>query len=267
MDRFHKAIKFYKQLTADFGEPVDLNDDEANAYLQKHIVDSPLPSDTFYVLMNLKSQSFSFTHGTDPFFGVNEITFPYFYQQIAEPFRDLFMTWGEAAYTAATDPETRKIVVPLKQEYRTMIPLRNREGNYYWVTQIAQPLQLDADRNLVSHLNTYRVGIAYEGWRNWAFKGEILDNHLPQPDFALKMDEYIQHYVADVFGERKLEMLQLYAQGNNAETIASKMSISKTTVYTHNKEILSKAKKLFSRNFLTVKEAAFSLLDKGYLTL
>ncbi|MEM8887601.1 MAG: LuxR C-terminal-related transcriptional regulator [Bacteroidota bacterium] len=265
MDRMAQGFAFMSTLMENFGEAQDLNNEDAQKYLEENILNTPLSSDTFYALMDLRKMAFTFSHGTESFFGIKELTFPYFFSQINEAYREMFLTWGEAAYSAAYDPENRKLLQPLKQEYRTMLPVKNRAGEYYWLTQIAIPLQFDADRNLLTHLNVYRVGIAYEAWKNWAIKGEILENNLPRKDFAFTMEEYVREYVSSTFGKRKYQMLKLYASGTSTDDIAASFTISKKTLYTHNKDILAKANKIFHRNFSTVKEAANSLQENGYL--
>ncbi|MEM6801576.1 MAG: hypothetical protein AAF696_09230 [Bacteroidota bacterium] len=247
------------------GEAVDLTDTDAHAYWQEQIVNVALSSDTFYVLMDLRTHTFSHIHGVETFFGIKELSFPYFFSQIHPAHQELFLTWGEAAYASASDPENRKILQPLKQEYRTMISLKNRAGTYYWVTQIAIPLQFDVNRNLLSHLNIYRVGIAYDMWQNWAIRGEILENNLPRKDFSLAIEEYVKQYISSIFVERIIHLLEAYALGKSTQDIAAHFGISKKTLYTHNKDILSKANGLFQKDFSTVKEAALALRERAYL--
>lgn len=264
-NRLSDGFSIVDSFIGKLGEAVDLTDKDAHTYWEEQVVKVPLASDTFYVLMDLRTHTFSHTHGVETFFGIKELSFPYFFSQIHAAHQELFLTWGEAAYASASDPENRKILQPLKQEFRTMIPLKNRAGTYYWVTQIAIPLQFDIHRNLISHLNIYRVGIAYKRWKNWAIRGEILENNLPRKDFTQKMDEYVKKYISSVFGERKLHLLEAYALGKSTQDITAHFGISKKTLYTHNKDILSKANGLFQKDFSTVKEAAFALKERAYL--
>lgn len=265
LDDHSQGLALLAELASTIGEAVDLTDEQADQYLKEHILNQPLSSDSFYTVMNLKKQALTFSHGCGSFFGIDELTYPYFFNQILEPYRNFFLAYGAAVYASAFDPANKKMVQPLKQEYRTMIPLRNRAGKFYWVTQVSFPLQLDKDHNLISHLNIYRVGLAYNNWEKWAIKGEMLEKNLPNSDFAVKMEQYFKDFLGAMFGPRKIEILHLYARGSTTNEIASRLSISKKTVYTHNKDILDKSNRLLYSNYSNVKDVAAGLLANGYL--
>ncbi|MEL6672715.1 MAG: hypothetical protein AAFR61_11010 [Bacteroidota bacterium] len=264
MHLIQDLLSQFEGMTKGIGEPVHLTDEAVQEYWDKECVKRPEASDTFHSIMNLKEGRFSHSHGTKKFFG-NEgrLTYPQFLSAILPESLEQYLAWAMAAYKIIYSPESLKSIAPFKQEYRTMVPMRSYTGDYYWVSQVSTALQLDSNKYLISHFNTHRVSIAYDGHYGGMIQAEIFDQSLTHEGWTLKIKEEV---LKKVFTPREVEVLNYYATGMiRAKQIAEKMQVTLPTIYSRNRDIVAKANHLFFPEFTLAQQVASYLSNQGMM--
>ena len=70
-----------------------------------------------------------------------------------------YLTWGKVGYLYYK--EITKHDDLRKYSFKTRFPMMFRDGSVFWVHQETFPLELDANNNLVSHINNYTIRQRY----------------------------------------------------------------------------------------------------------
>lgn len=257
------------EATAAFGPPVHLNNEDYAAHLEqlRKMVDNSSADNRFYLVMNIKTMEIDFLYGFQRALGYsNDTSYRGYIQLIHPDYLRPYIIWGMSAYKVGF--EMKNLLQPLKMSYRVSLPLRHSNGKYYWYSQHTTPIRLDADNNMICHLNSY----AYEGeWSKYnqrPFEACLSRNNTQFEELELKMNAFIAtDFLLDDFRNSEIELLQLYKDGANSvkEIMERRAGWSKHVVYEYNKNILKKAKQIFNYEFREARDVARYFKEKGYL--
>ena len=185
---------------------------------------------------------------------------------IHESFTPFYLAFGYASYELLNDKSIRSRIHSLSHQYTIQFPILRRDGRYWWVKQLSIPFEMDADNNLVSHLNKYTIIGPY----NSGSINTPLIQFGKSPDLRSDiLTKLIQNLPKEIvnnlinFKESHRKVLKIYAENpefNNKE-IAATMKLNQNTIQKYNKEILGIVNQAFGTGFRTAKNAAQYIND------
>lgn len=262
-----KSMKFMNSYSKLIGDPVHLSPEEYQSVLD-NIKSEKIDKNRFYLVLNLKKLEIVFSHNVENFFNhFGEITLEYFFKNIHKDYLGEFISWAETVYMYSL--EMGEYIIPLKQTFRILVPLKLKDNQYYWVLQECQPLQVDKENRLVSHLNTYSIIQEYSTRKEWSLLGEIWDENFKQKAWSktVKKRYFFSPSVFTVTPKEREILLYLLNNPNASnKEIGLNFNITTNTVNVHTKQILRKAKQSFPLlNFITVREVSIFFTDLGFL--
>lgn len=236
-------------------EPVAMTDEEVKAYIEmlreKHVT-----TERFYIVASVLSTQLPYHIGAlekldlaSAFFDADD------YLRLIHPdyFED-YILYSCSAYEYIT--LRKEELAPLRQSIRVTLPLRYKNGKYRWTRLAILPLQMDKERNLITHLNCYTVlesfsekephrPLKFDIWEEnhyrvieleqWTQELQRLRN-TKLPFRLTRMEQTILDIIRENPGFRNADL---------AETLQKK----KNNIEKHNKNILAKAKESFPMLF------------------
>ena len=254
--------------TKDFGAPVNLNDAEYSDYLRQlesTYEESAEADEKFCQVINIQTMEIEFSLGVQRALGYDDNTsLQRFFQLVHPEYLESYLMWAVSAYQVAF--ENRDQIIPLRQSYRITLPLRHHNGEYYWYSQHATALRIDAEGHLICQLNTYY----YEGkWSRYnlrPFEACLSQGNQHSVVWDRQLNSYLAAtFLLDQFRNSEIELLNLYAQGHNtaAEIMEVRKGWSKHVIYEYNKNILQKAFRITQYEFKEAKDVALLLPGAG----
>lgn len=98
--------------------------------------------------------------------------------------------------------------------------MRFKDGRIYWVAQETRPLEIDSDKNMISHLNTYTVVGLYKEERPVDLVAEVYYDNYYHDDWNLMLSE--SRYAIKPFNVSSVqqEILRHYRNNKNATTVS-----------------------------------------------
>jgi hypothetical protein len=181
-------------------------------------------------------------------------------------FMEDYLKWGRATYAYILERREADIE-PLNHSTRMTIPLKLTDGKYYWVLQEAIALQIDANGNLVTHLNIYTVLNEMIGKDDVVLIGRLYND-------GFEMKEWTQTVWKDFFTTRPFELTTEHQKivnllNENIElsntAIAEILNKQKNTIDVQNKQIMMRARESFpSHTFGNIKDVVRFLREINY---
>ena len=257
---------FMRSLTHKLGEPVHLTEGECQKVFDDLKVDRMM-AQKFALAINIKTMAIGFHHNTNKFLCYQgQLDLTKFFFMLHPDFMEDYLKWGRATYSYITN---NKVIIkePLNQCYRITIPLKLKNGKYYWVLQEAVCLQIDAMGNMVSHLNIYTILNEKADNEDVKMTGRIYNN-------GYEVKDWTQTVWKDFFTIRPFELTPEQSRivkilNENIELsnlkIAQALSKQKNTIDVQNKQILTRAREAFPNHpFETIKDLVRFLREIGY---
>ena len=265
MDAVNESIKQIEAYSTVLGSPAKLTDEEVSTYWKENIQSVPLVLDTFYTILDYRIPGFTYSHGIPEILGVSkDLTIISYLDRVHPAMLQLYSIWGREALELAIQHKDQ--LEPFKFTYRVAFPILHGNGNFYSVIQNSTILQIDENKQMISQLNTYRMGIAFNEVDIQNLKGEIFSEGVSSQKWNEVFLENISQKILKTFTRKENELLRNYAEGiHKPGALTSKHKITIQTLYTHHKNILRKAHDLFFRGFGSVVEVADYLKNSGYL--
>lgn len=265
MDIKKETFKQINAYAAQLGPAVHLTDEEVTAYWDTHILSRPEEQDTFTTILDYRAPGFTYTHGIPEVLGVQEeLTIGTYLDRVHPAMLQLYGIWGMEALEM-TMKHTDQLE-PFKFTYRVAFPILHGNGQYYSIIQNSTILQLDKNKQMISQLNTYRMGIAFHEGDIQSLRGEIFSEGVSSENWNDIFLGNISQKVLDSFTQKECEVLKAYAKKPyKPSQMIKKFNITIPTLYTHHRNILKKAHRLFFRGFNSVIEVADYLKNSGYL--
>ena len=244
--------EIFERLFSNLGPPTEASRQAAEAKMQR-IEESP-DRDSFYLKLDIRHPArITWVCNLERVLGYRTLSYETYFPLIHEHYRGIYLEFGVAAYQLS-----KKHMTSLRSEdpaYSILVPLLHQSGQYYWMRQVSEPLEFDAEGQLVSQINTYR----YVG----AFTGPI--SNRPMVEFGTTQRMDIAQEVSDIALRRILESflselteihvktaltyLRLYDPDANPRPtsgmVGEEMDRKVATVRSYNKEILSELRYAF----------------------
>ncbi|MEM6629608.1 MAG: hypothetical protein AAF694_08040 [Bacteroidota bacterium] len=266
MEDYRKEI--FDQLSAyanSLGEPINLNDEDAASYWRNSIENKALDFDTFYSVFDYRIPGFTYLRGIKSALGLKEgFSINTYFNLIHPDFLQLYTLWGIEALEMAI--RNKEQLEPFKFTYRISIPLLHENKDYYHCFQNSTILQLDAQNQLVSQINTFRMGIRFSESDIRNLKGEIFSKDHPASEWNQRFMDNMSKRILKYFTTTEQKILKAYIEDpESKEKIAEKFQVTLPTLYTHNRNILKKASRIFHKGFGSILDFAHYLNDRGYL--
>ncbi len=261
-----KNVFYMQSLTRKLGEPVRLTKEECQAVYEGLKADKMMVN-KFVLVCNIKTMSIDFEYNAAKFLKYKgQLDLNKYFFLLHPDFMEEYLKWGRATYAYAM--EHKEIgLEPLNHCTRMTIPLKLANGKYYWVLQEGMALQLDANNNMVSHLNIYTILHEMRGDEDVVLVGQLYNN-------GIEVKEWTQTVWRDYFTQKAFELtpeqdrIVTVLHGNidlsNAE-IATTLNKKKNTIDMQNKQIIARAKASFpNHDFRNIKDTVRFLREIGY---
>ncbi|MEM7373751.1 MAG: hypothetical protein AAF587_34330 [Bacteroidota bacterium] len=172
MSQLDKILKDYLQnlkiLTQNIGEPIHLKRQEVEQFLSDKLAEQEVllsKGKSFLLALDIKNAAFLpfdrtglTAPGLKKVLGHEEdISYDYFMRNIIpEAVLVEFLKTGISAYEEVIKNRTDEIKVH-EHAYTSYFPVQAVDGTRYFVAQKCVPIQVDAQGQLISHLNTYHI--------------------------------------------------------------------------------------------------------------
>jgi hypothetical protein len=243
------TISFIKTIVKTYEKSeLHLSEPECQAFF-KSIEESPISRKHFYLALHLPTYELNFQLNLSHFLGLSKpCTLNDFIAHIHPNYQETFLDWAKSAYSLiSAHPDYLNV---LDTSYKIMVPLRNAEGVYQWVLQESYPLQINASQQMISQFNIYTVASRFEkpqemmGWMSGAIGVDS------EKDAELK--RFYNKISSFRLTDKEAELLKMVQQfpNLNYKQIAEAQHTVESTVSTHAKNIIKKAKGAFPHFFL-----------------
>lgn len=257
---------FMRSLTHKLGEPVHHTDEECHTIIEGLKADKMM-SQKFAFVYNIKAAQLSHHFNTEVFLSYNGyLDLNKFFLFIHPDFMEDYLNWGKAVYSYLMKQQHTKIE-PLKQCTRITVPLKLIDGQYHWVLQEALPLQIDANNNLVSHLNIYSVLKPMKKDDKEEMSQRLYDKGMEATEWTkVVWKEFFTRESFSLTPEQRriVEVLHKNIELTNLE-VAQVLGKTKNTIDMQNKQIKARAKASFShQEFDNIKDIVRFLRQIGY---
>ena len=257
---------FMRALTRHIGEPVYFSEEECQKVF-KGIENDLLMSNRFAVAANIKIMDVIWHFNVDKFFKYNKpLTLQKYFFKVHPEYLTDYIRWGQASYMYAL--EIKDYLQPFKQMTRITLPLKLKDGKYYWVLQEAMPLQFDENKNIISNINLYTILRPFEKKEELPFVGYIWDDGFKHEEWTKVLWKIYftrQPFVLSTEQNRIVELLAKNPNYTNIE-IANSFGKQKNTIDIQNKQILAKARQSFPNHpFDSVRDVVRFLADMKLL--
>lgn len=256
---------FMRSLTKNYGEPVNPNEEESRRILNDLMKDRMMDN-KFAVLFNIAKFEAEFYLNTERFlkysgsFQANK-----FFNSLHPDFIADYLKYARATYAFIHD--NKNLFSPLNQCARSTIPLKLKDGRYHWVLQEAVTFHIDAENNLLSHLNIYTVLRPMEDGENVSVVSHLYNN-------GYEVTEWTQMIWKNFFTSHSFELtpeqhkivdvLNKNLDFSNSE-IAEILNKKKNTIDIQNKQILARARVAYPNHpFENIKEVVKFIREIGY---
>jgi hypothetical protein len=246
------------------GEPVNLAPaafDDLLARMRRYR--DYYPSMSFWLVINLRDNSIVAAEGTEESLGAAIHARKDMVQLIQPDYLPTYFQWVQASYELSM--KIRESILPMQVSYRMSIPLRHKNGEYYWYSVHTTVTQVDANGYIVTYLNTYYMEGKWSERSLKPFETYLQLKNEPDSDIEQKLYAIMAPFIIDEFTNSELEVITLYSGGGVGDEVAQKIGWSKHTLYEYNTTILKKARRIFQYDFRTAKEFAKFCLEKGFI--
>jgi hypothetical protein len=256
---------FMKSLTRNYGEPVNLSKKESQKILNDLRTDKMMEQ-KFALVLNVKTFQSDFELNVTKYIDCKKgYEADKFLYSMHPDFLEDYLKYARASYKFAD--ENKHLLSPLAQCARSTIPLKLKDGRYYWVLQEAIPFELDAQNNMLTHLNIYTILRPMEDGEKVSVISRLYNN-------GFEVTEWAQMIWKDFFTSRSFELTPeqkriVESLNNNIEQsnieIAQSLSKQKNTIDIQNKQILARAREAFpNHTFVHIKDVVRFLREIDY---
>lgn len=166
---FEDLILFIDELIKDYGEPIRPTHSEIEK-LKQQIIDNPANNNprlqkNFFVIERVDGEVL-FAFNVDKYLGLEgNFDLKTLFSCVDDGsgtwnYLKDYLSWAKCAYLFARN--IFKDIDIDRFAFKIRIPMRCRDGRFYWVLKEVRPLETDQNNNLISHLNTYTISNLYK---------------------------------------------------------------------------------------------------------
>ncbi len=243
---------FIHQITKEQSSPDQLTtSDEECTHFFETIKNDISNRKHFYLALHVPTNKITFQHNLNEFLGLKkEAVLEDFIQSIHPNYQTSFFQWAKSVHLLlASYPEF--VQKDKNVTYKIMIPLRNKDGDYYWVMQECICLQATAAGQMITQFNTYTVTYRYDsnhpqeimGWMS----GTLSTDH--QKDALLKQFYNKISNFNLTSSEKKIIAFKKMHMDWQYKEIGDAIDSAEETVKRHTKNITLKVKDAFPHHF------------------
>lgn len=248
------------------GQPVNLDAEEfAKLLTRLRDYHNYYPGMAFWLVIDYKSLTISASEGDEAFFGRKLYSVKDNFQLIHPDYLLPFFRWRAAAYQLVFKQYAK--ITPLEMGYRQSLPLRAKDGQYFWFAMYSTIAQLDENGRIVSNLQTFYPEGKWSARNLRPFEASIQIRNSSESELDQDLISQLSLALIDEFTNAELDLLTLYGAGKTAEEILQTKSWSRHTLHEYNANLLKKAKNLFVYDFRNAREFAGYCLDKGFIRI
>ncbi|TNE60338.1 MAG: hypothetical protein EP344_07570 [Bacteroidetes bacterium] len=249
---------------AAIGPPVHLDQQAFERFLQQ-LKDFRLtyPNMAFWLVVDYKHLAIPYHDGDRPLLGSSIQTLRDFFRLLHPDYLEAILRWRSAAYELIHTE--RILLTPMEAVYRQVMPLKVKDGSYYWFSMNSTILQVDQAGYIVTNLQTfYREG-------KWSPKnlrpieGLVQCKDLDEEDLHRRLINQMALRFIDEFTDTELGLLVSYATQKPVDKILQDKGWSRHTLHEYNANLLRKARAFFVYDFKNAREFAEFCLEKGYI--
>ncbi|MEM8523911.1 MAG: hypothetical protein AAGG68_04670 [Bacteroidota bacterium] len=257
-----QIINFLENLSQDTGDVI--NAEYCKRQLERLTQPPSLRNRIFYVIFNLKEQEITwsrFVHQTLGFQDINlekpsknQITFRKYLGTIKPNYLPIYTAFGSCAYRLAKQqPQVRAELHKMNMQCMMQLPIRLKDGKYYWTTQVGIPFEVDSNNNLVSNINVYEIGLEYNGQKMLKPMILLKDGKERRTDLEKMLQQQLSEDFFEEFLGFKAKVVQLIKKYNeenplNIETVADDLKTPIETIKAYNKLIKQRVNQYFSED-------------------
>ncbi len=224
------------------------SDEECQQFFES-IQNNPLSKKHFYLAIYLPTSEISFQYYLSDFLGLKyHVTLLDFLDHIHPNYKNSFLHWAKSAYLTVANE--RSLLNILDNSYKIIVPLRNLNGDYYWVLQESYALQIDEHQQLISQFNTYTIIGKYK------MPQEILGWISTNLEVNIEKSAVLNHFYNQISNfklsvtEKKLLILLRESPHLQYKEIGEQWNVKEDTIKKHAQQIIYKAKTAFSSYFI-----------------
>jgi len=249
---------------ATVGEPVNLNP-AAFSDLVSRLSDFQhvYPGMDFWMIVQHKDLSIPLSGGDMGVFGYKLKVFKDYFRTVHPDYLLPYFRWRSAAYALIFRQSIP--LEPLQIGYRQSVPLKVKDGEYYWFTMYSTIAQLDAAGKIVSNLHSFYQEAKWSLRTLRPFEASLQIKKSAEADLERNLIDTLSLSLIDEFTNAELDVLSAYASGKTVDDVLLLKSWSRHTLHEYNANLLKKAKNLFVYDFRNARAFAEYCLDKGFI--
>ena len=221
------------------------------------------PGMTFWLIVEFKTLAISASDGDVAFFGRKLNTLKDMFRMIHPDYVLPFLRWRAAAYELAFKQNNK--IVPLEFGYRQSVPLKEKDGQFFWFAMYSTIAQSDANEKIVTILQTFHLEGKWTEHNQRPFEAGIQTRNFSETALDRDLISQLSLSLIDEFTNAELDLLSLYGSGKSVEEILQIKSWSRHTLHEYNANLLKKAKNLFVYDFRNARDFAEYCLKKGFI--
>jgi hypothetical protein len=254
--------KIVTDLLPDFEYSKEVSEEETNRELD--LLKNTLHNQRFIFVINLHKMEIENCKGIERWLGYPDMNFTLFdYLKIIHPSHNVFhqitSKLGISGLMRGDYP-----IEFMKHRLVTFIPLRHRNGKYFFFKRVGSVFQYFKNKNskhcLLEYINEFTLLKEFDETPGaiTTFAENITEK---QWEDKILTDMKKVFEKESVFSLQEYRVLRDYAYNSKAQVtdIAKKLGVKTSSVITYHKRILNKAEQLLSIKFSTVKDVAAHL--------
>jgi DNA-binding CsgD family transcriptional regulator len=253
------------QCLTDIELPFQVSEEEQNAFLSS--VKTLVSSERFSFVVDLLSFELTNCIGLERWLGYPTGRFSMFdYLKAIHP-NYVGQLMQMAIATLEVTGQNPGFFKFMDQRIIACLPMREKNGRYWWVKRESTSFQYDAKGRLTAYANLFTIVKEYDGESMAPRYSDLAGNNNNElyNVFVERYRERIREHLP--FTKRQFEILKIYAQGTGWTSlrVGQKLSLSKQTIDKHNQSILTGARTQFARLFNSATEVAYFLREEKIL--
>ncbi|GEM_PF-1531654 len=257
---------FLRNLTKNCGEPVNWSHKKLKEFFHS-LGDNDLMANRFLIASDMRANQAIFRMNVEKYLDYEgEFTIDKFFRTIHLDYLRDYLKWSVTIYLHAQHIKTS--LMPMQVSFRLAMPMKLKKIGYHWVMMEAFPLQMDAENNLVTHLNIFTPLRPFDSKEKIPLVGDIWSKHTRHEEWTQAIWKKVfaspNCFILTPEQRRIVDLLRKSPELTNAE-VAQHLGKQKNTIDVQNKQILVRARDCFPLHaFETVKDVVALLNELAF---
>jgi hypothetical protein len=215
------ALGFAKQYSQMIGDPINISDEEYKFFIEEQNAQLNLTwnKSKFLVFSNMKTEKVDLCLGLKEVMGWAEpLSVEAYFRMIHPDYIAPYLFWSMAVYELGL--ELRSKIKPMQQVFQLQVPLLHQSGTYYWCLMNGLPLRMDAENNLVVHLNMYIRMEELTEFNHRILEPILIERIDIMNSWTQLLREKMKKTVLSTLNNKEKEVIRLSAEGKKSITIS-----------------------------------------------